>query len=164
MAAPTIAALTGEVAQECGLLLADAGAYLTAADGSSPAIAQGIRRGLKAVRLTPADPLVPADSDLLGLSPYAVERVLDEAKLHALQLAHLQFYRAAQSEQEPFSPEVVSSGWRMTQLRLIERRISELKAICDVAYREPGVEFAIGHRHPDDPARRPDSWHRELWT
>jgi hypothetical protein len=155
MATPTIAALTKEVAEECGLLLADAGVYLTADDGSTPAISQGIRRGLKAVRQTPADPLVPADSDLLGLSTYAVERVLDEAKLHALQIGHLQLYRAAQADQEPFSAEAVSSGWRMTQLRLVERRISELKAVCDTAYREPGVEFTIAHRYHDDPARRP---------
>jgi hypothetical protein len=155
MAAPTIADLTAEVAQEVALLMADAGVYLTAPDGSTPAIAQGLRRGCKAVALTPADPLVLADSDVALLSTYAVERVIDEAKLFALKRARLYLYRAAQVEQEPVSPNVVASGWRLEQSRAISARISELKAICDVPYREPSSEFSVDHRPRFDPASRP---------
>lgn len=134
---PAVADLEAEVATECGLMLADTGLYLRSPDATTPAIRIGLRKGAKAVMLTLTDPLALADSDVAVLSGFAIERVLDEAKLHALQWVLLNWHRATMRHQEPLSSTPVISGYLVDEKRAVKDRVSELKAICDEPYREP---------------------------
>jgi hypothetical protein len=154
MATPTLDDIKAEVDARCALMLADAGVYLLASGGSTPLIDQGIERGFNAVRFTLASPPTPTDADVALLSAYARQRVTDEATLFALEYATFNWWRVAQKDQEAYSSNVVSSGWRMDQKRALDRHVSMLKATCEAPYREPSSDVLISnvHRHDRDPA------------
>lgn len=162
MTTPVLVDLVTEVAGRCGLLLAEAGVYLLAPDGSTPCIIQGIRRGMKAVALTLNDPQIPADADVANLSTFAIERVIDEAEWFSLNRALLSWWRVAQKEQEAVSSSVVSSGWRLEQKRAVKDRTADLKALCMNPYREPTdtmVAFdRFGNLSPTTAAGAPPSF------
>ncbi len=76
------------------------------------------------------------------MSSFAIERVLDEAKLHSGQWILMYWSRATRKHQEPLSSTPVISGFLVDERRGIKDRVAELKAICDVPYREP-VDHAV---------------------
>jgi hypothetical protein len=155
---PVVADLEAEVAVECGLMLADVGLYLRSPDATTPAIRIGLRKGAKAVGMTISNPLVLQDSDVARLSTFAVERVMDEARLHSLQWVLLNWHRATQAHQEPLSATSVVSGYLVDEKRGIQARVAELKAICSEPYREPSDEVIVANRFgPTGPlAREPE--------
>lgn len=146
MATPTVADLIAEVATECGLMLADVGLYLRNPDGTTPAIMIGLRKGARAVTLTLIDPMVVADADLVNLSGFALERVLDEAKLHALQWVLLNWFRATTKHQQALSSTPMSSGYLMDERMGVKTRVGELRDICERPYREPSDPMVVAGR------------------
>jgi hypothetical protein len=139
---PTVGNLQDEVASRIGVVLQDVGLFrlvvpVYSSIGDTPVILQGLRKGVKAVGLTPANALSLADTDIANLSVFGVERVMDEAELYGLERALAYFFRAMQRGQPEFSAQPMQGGWRMEQRNDVRVRISELKAVCDVPYREP---------------------------
>lgn len=149
---PTVADLDAEVTGRCGLVLHDAGLFLRALDSAmqavTPVVRQGLRKGFKCVGYTPSDPLILADADILNLSTFALERVVDEAELFSLQQCRLGWWRVTQRHQEPLSSAVTSSGWLIDELRGVKDRISELKAMCEKPYLEPTDQIVVAPGRP----------------
>jgi hypothetical protein len=156
---PTVADLDDEVTDNCGLVLHDAGLFLRALDSDNPpnkitpVVRRGLMKGYLAVGATPASPLILADSDLTGLSAFAIKRVLDVAEMYSFQRCLAGWYRVTREHQEPLSVNPMAGGWLLEERTAVKDRVRDLKIICDVPYREPTDPAVVGHRdwvHPSD--------------
>lgn len=133
---PTLAQLRDRIVADYGRVMADAGIYAPAEDGSVPVIDEGLARGLEAVGLMVADPLRPTDLELAVLSPFAVRRVYDEASRHVLGLVLLNWYRVVQCHKKPLERDAYQDGWLMEQKEAIRMRHAELKEEMNKPFRD----------------------------
>jgi hypothetical protein len=148
----TVADLVAEVSTQVAVALAEAGVYLRALDDggnpTTPFILQGLRKGVKAVGLAPANPLYLTDGDAARVSPFAVERVLLEARLHALEMTLLNWNRAVRKHDDhALSPAPMAGGWLSEQRRDIAGQVASLRAECQKPYREPADPIVVAHPH-----------------
>lgn len=134
---PTVANLVEVVSHRCGAILQEVGLYSAGTNWDTPVILAGLRQGAKCVGFTIASPLSLADSDAAGLSTFAVERVLDEAELFALEQALLNWWRALKKHSEAMSSTLMLSGWLVELKNAVRNRVSQLKAMTAEPYREP---------------------------
>jgi uncharacterized protein (DUF2126 family) len=145
---PTVADLEGQVAARCAVPLADAGVYLTGASDAgaaiTPAIREGIRRGVARVGMLLADPSAPSDAEVGALSSFALERVRDEAERFALRRALGYRHRSLQAHVEPLEPGRMDGGWLAEEWRAVRERVLELDRDCAGEYREPGDSLEVG--------------------
>jgi hypothetical protein len=142
---PVVADLADLVSQRCGLLLDSAGLYLPG--GASLPIVQGLVKGCKAVCRSLANPIVLQDSDVASLTSFAIDRVLDEAELFALEWTLSQWWRIAKKHQEAVSAMPNVGGWLREQKDAIRNQVSTLKGRCEEPYREPTSEVVVAHNH-----------------
>ena len=140
---PTLAPIVAEVLAQAGLTLHDVGLYLDGPGGSTRAALAGVRKGLAAVSVAPADPFNLVDADVAGLSPFALDRVVDEAILHALRLALQRWDLAlASAGMAPLAKaDEGNGGTAQERKRATAIRAAELSAACSAPYREPSAQF-----------------------
>ena len=134
--AVTVAQLEEAVAWRCGLLLDDVGRYLDGATGTTRAIREGLRVGVKAIGLPTADPLALADADLIPLSGPAAERVLDLAELYALRVVLLRWPLAMKTHgiAPVAAADDTRGGTLWSQQQAIRERVRDLEAIVALPY------------------------------
>lgn len=152
---PTVRALECEVAGQCGVALAEVGLYLRGVDQGgvpvTPAILQGLRKGAKCCGVYLANPLSLADADAANLSPFAVERVLAEGLLFALELVLLHWHRAVQREMDPVAPAPMQGGWLLQEKQAVRDQVARLRALCAEPYREPADPIVVSNAGDDQP-------------
>lgn len=147
---PTLPPIVADVLAEAGLTLHDVGLYLDGPNGATRAAMAGIRKGLVAVSVAPADPFNLADADVAGLSSFALERVRDEAVLHALRVALQRWDLAlATAGLAPLAKaDEANGGTAQERKRLTQARVAELAAACQAPYREPSEQFVRAEAEP----------------
>lgn len=157
----TVAALCAELTDRCALVLGDVGLFLdvvvpatatSAQSATTQVFLQGLRRGLKAVGMITFDPLVVMDGDVVNLSRFALERVLDEAERVALARVLMNWHQAMKSDDVPAqAPAPGGGGWREQEQRQVRARLAELDEACRVPYLEPGPLIEVNVPQIYDP-------------
>jgi hypothetical protein len=152
----TVAELEEAVAWRCGQLLRDVGRYLDGAAGTTRAIREGLRRGAKAVGFATASPLALADADILNLSGFAAERVLDVAELHSLRIVLLRWPEALTTAgvEPTVDRENYRNGTAWEQQKAVRERVRDLEQIVAEPYCDPTEEpiaVALPPAYPCDP-------------
>jgi hypothetical protein len=82
----TVAALEAELLVELGPYLTVTGLDGSTSDGSNLALRGAIRRAVRHLGKTTADPIAVTDSDLESVSGWDVEKLIDVAKLRAFEV------------------------------------------------------------------------------
>jgi hypothetical protein len=159
----TVAAMQAEVKSRCGRLLQDAGLWdPDPSTGLATVAVRGLRKGVKSIGVLAADALTLADADVAGLSPWAAERVLDEAVLYCLEEVLFNWYRVVQVHMAPVEANPHLGGWLAEEKQSVRNRVSELREACSRPFSDPGgpVEVTCSDI-PPFPLRNP--WGFPIW-
>ncbi len=157
---PTAAQMLGELTVRCAVQVRDVGLFLDSVqDGMTPATTtlvfhQGLRSGLVAVSMfASADPVFVLDADLANVTPFARQRVLDEAERFVLRRVLLNWFRAERDSGRPAMQATVDarSGYLDTEKRSIQARVAELNEACAAVFREPAGSIVVNEREPQPP-------------
>jgi hypothetical protein len=151
--AVAVADLVSKVERRAGFALLDVGLFLDGPDGTTHAILDGLYRGLLSIGVVPADPLVLADADLAGLSGAGVQRVLDVAEKHGIDLVLGRWHQAVRTQaiDAVAKADDVRGGWLWEEKQALLRRQADLALILAVPFIDPlqsAGNVAVVNRDP----------------
>jgi hypothetical protein len=155
--AVAVADLVSKVARRAGFALLDVGLFLDGPDGTTHAILDGLYRGLLSIGIIPADPLALADDDLAGLSGAGVQRVLDVAEKHGIDLVLGRWHQAARTAgiEAVAKADDTRGGWLWEEKQALLRRQADLRDLLAVPFADPiqsdGAVAVVNRESCDDP-------------